>query len=88
MPFVKGKSGNPKGRKPGTPNKITADVKEAILASFDTVGGADYLVEQAAKNPQAYLTLIGKVLPLQVNANLDGRISISVVQRAPNRTPA
>ncbi|MBN9497849.1 MAG: hypothetical protein J0H39_13920 [Alphaproteobacteria bacterium] len=53
------------GRKKGTPNKLTRDVKSAILAAFDKVGGEKYLAEQARKNPQAFLTLLGKVMPTQ-----------------------
>lgn len=30
--FVKGKSGNPAGRKPGTPNRTTSEAKEVALA--------------------------------------------------------
>jgi hypothetical protein len=54
------------GRPKGTPNKMTAAVKDMILAALQGVGGIDYLKEQAGKNPAAFLTLVGKVLPLQV----------------------
>ena len=40
-----------------------------ILTAFDEVGGHSYLVEQARANPAA-LTLVGKVLPMQVNTTL------------------
>lgn len=33
MPFVKGQSGNPKGRKKGTPNKATQQRQAAVEAS-------------------------------------------------------
>ncbi len=55
-----------KGRKKGVPNKVTKAVKEMILAALDKAGGEDYLVEQSEKNPTAFLTLVGKVLPLDV----------------------
>lgn len=54
------------GRKPGVPNKISGDVKAMILGALDKKGGVDYLVEQADKNPTAFLSLIGKVLPMTV----------------------
>ena len=41
-----------------------------ILAALDEVGGHWYLVEQARANPSAFLTLVGKVLPMQVNTTV------------------
>lgn len=59
-----------KGRPKGSPNKITADVKRAILEAAEAAGGkggmVGYLTLQAAENPAAFMTLIGKVLPLTV----------------------
>lgn len=58
-----------KGRPKGVPNKMTAAVKEAILAAAEAAhddGMVGYLTEQAKANPTAFMTLIGKVLPLQV----------------------
>jgi len=33
------------GRKRGTPNKFTADVKAMILGALDAAGGQDYLLK-------------------------------------------
>ena len=66
------------GRKKGVPNKITRDIREAVLQSFETVGGAAYLAEQARANPTAYLTLVGKVLPLQVTGENGGPVKLVV----------
>jgi hypothetical protein len=60
------------GRVKGTPNKITAELKDMILQALDEAGGVEYLVSCAKKNPQAFLTLVGKVLPLQVTGK-DGQ---------------
>ena len=54
------------GRKKGVPNKLTAELKDMILGALEQAGGEEYLVRCAKKNPQAFLTLVGKVLPLQV----------------------
>src|SRR5215469_9715978 len=54
-----------RGRPKGSPNKLSGDVKAMILAALDEVGGKTYLVEQAQKNPNGFLTLVGKVLPMQ-----------------------
>lgn len=69
------------GRKKGTPNKISRDIREAVLQSFATVGGAAYLAEQARANPTAYLSLVGKVLPLQVTGEDGGAVQISMIER-------
>lgn len=61
----KGKAGP--GRPKGVPNKITSDLKRAILEAAEAAGGeggtAGYLARQAEENPAAFMTLLGKVLP-------------------------
>ena len=65
------------GRKPGVPNKISVDLKAMILGALDKAGGLDYLAEQATKSPGAFLTLIGKVLPTQLQGTgEDGAIHV------------
>lgn len=54
------------GRIKGVPNKLTQDVKAMILAALHANGGAEYLRRTAESHPAAFLTLVGKVLPLQV----------------------
>jgi len=71
-----------RGRPKGSPNKTTAAVKDMILQALNEAhddGGAGYLKEQAAKNPTAFMQLVGKVLPLDVNANLSGAIGMPPV---------
>jgi hypothetical protein len=64
------------GRKKGTPNKLTAQLKEAILEAAELAGKGEgvvgYLAAQAEENPSAFLSLLGKVLPLQVNGPGEG----------------
>lgn len=54
------------GRQKGTPNKISRDVKDAILDAFEELGGASYLVWLAKVEPTSFATLLGKVLPIQI----------------------
>lgn len=55
-----------KGRPKGVPNKITTNLKSMILEALDRKGGVAYLAEQADENPTAFLTLVGKVLPMTI----------------------
>ena len=64
------------GRVKGTPNKITAQLKDMILGALDAAGGQKYLQEQADRSPGAFLTLLGKVLPLQVTGESGGPIQL------------
>lgn len=59
------------GRVKGTPNKITAALKDIILQALANAGGVDYLTEQAAKNPHAFMALVGRVLPMQLKEGGD-----------------
>jgi hypothetical protein len=51
------------GRKKGSPNKLSADVKEAIMAPFNEGAGVDYLKTVATPDPRTFCTLLGKILP-------------------------
>jgi hypothetical protein len=62
------------GRKKGTPNKITADIKAMVLGALDAKGGQKYLERQADENPVAFMGLIGKVLPMTVQGDPDAPI--------------
>lgn len=70
------------GSRKGIPNKNTAALKDMILQALDGVGGVAYLQEQATENPAAFLTLIGKVLPLQVTGKDSGPLTVHVVNFA------
>ena len=59
------------GRKPGVPNKITADLKTALKDSFGLVGGVKYLVELAKNDPRTYCTLLGKLVPTTLASDVD-----------------
>jgi hypothetical protein len=70
------------GRKRGTPNKTTAMLKDMIKTALSNLGGVEYLKEQAQKNPAAFLTLLGKVLPLQVTGDDAAPLVLKVVNFA------
>ena len=63
-------SGRPKGRQ----NSITKTLQDMILGALADVGGQAYLAMQATENPSAFLTLIGRVIPLQIKPSTDDPI--------------
>jgi hypothetical protein len=86
MAFEKGQSGNPAGRPKGAVNKLTADLRDAIIDAFGQVGGAEYLVEQARANPQAFMALLGKVIPKDVTVGGSGEaVVVQVVTGVPRK---
>ena len=68
--FAPGVSGNPNGRPKGSPNKITHDMREAFTQTLDELGGVDYLKQFAQKNPKVFVTLLAKMLPRQISADI------------------
>jgi len=67
--FKKGKKSPLQGKR--GPGKVTKELKEMILGALDDCGGQDYLKTQAESNPNAFLGLVGKVLPQTINANVN-----------------
>lgn len=65
----------------GSKNTKANELKNAIINSLDRVGGIEYLVKQAEANPVAYMSLIGKVLPKDVNMGGQEDNPLEVIQR-------
>ncbi len=57
------------GRQRGTPNKVTVAVREAIVNAFEEVGGQSYLVKVAREDPRTFLTLVGKIVPREIEVD-------------------
>jgi hypothetical protein len=66
------------GRQKGAINKNTAELKNMILQALDKAGGVDYLEQQATLNPASFMTLIGKVLPLQVHGDSENPLQMKI----------
>jgi hypothetical protein len=64
------------GRPKGAKNKTTTAVKEMVLTALSNVGGIEYLERQAEDNPTAFMTLVGKVIPLQVAGDEENPVRI------------
>lgn len=72
-----------RGSRKGVPNKNTAQLKEMILTALDGAGGAEYL-EARANDPRtasAFLSLIGKVLPMTIANEPGHEFMVSVIER-------
>src|SRR5215469_17106120 len=72
-PFQPGVSGNPAGKPKGTLNRITKDLKAAILGALEAAGGDEgsvgYLKRLPSENSSAFASLLGKVLPTTLAAD-------------------
>lgn len=71
------------GRKKGVPNRLTASVKQMILGALDDLGGQQWLVESAKQDPKAFMSLLGRILPseIQMDANVMHREMPTVIRR-------
>lgn len=68
------------GRPAGVKNKLT-NLRDAVLEAFDQVGGAEYLAKLAqgtSSDRAAFVGLVSKVLPTQINANVEGGIQVQL----------
>jgi hypothetical protein len=64
------------GRPKGSANKVTSDVKAMVLEALSKAGGVDYLIAQSASNPNAFMTLVGKVLPLTLSGDPENPLKL------------
>jgi hypothetical protein len=67
------------GRTKGVPNKFTGAIKEMVRQALDEAGGVAYLQKQATDNPTAFMTLVGKLLPLEVSGPDGGAITLEAL---------
>lgn len=78
MPFKKGQSGNPKGRKKGTPNKTTEEIRQAfqMLIESSLPDIQKWLQQVAKDNPEKALQIVEKysdfILPKLQRTELSG----------------
>lgn len=70
------------GSRKGCPNKTTKEIKELIIGALDQAGGVQYLVERAQdpRTASAFLSLVGKVLPLQISGEGGGPVLVASVE--------
>ena len=72
------------GRTAGTPNKFTGTVKDMVQQALEEAGGVKYLVRCAKKNPTAFLTLVNKMMPTALEANVKSAITYILTTGVPD----
>jgi hypothetical protein len=68
------------GRTKGTPNKLSSTVKANVVAVFDDLNGEDlrHMKEWARENPTQYYNLYAKLLPTEIEAEVEHGGSIAI----------
>ncbi len=66
------------GSRKGIPNKVNGDVKAMVLKALENVGGSQYLTEQAIENPKAFLSLLARIIPTQIQGDPDNPLVAAV----------
>lgn len=82
------KKGDPKpansGRRAGTPNKVTATIREIFEGAVNDMGGRQRLVEwakAAPENERVFWQLATKLLPHQITGADEGPVKIEQIRR-------
>lgn len=87
MANTKFKKGHPKlpgaGRKKGTKNKVTSNIKEMVMNALNDprVGGEEDFVkwiESNKRNREMFYSWLMKMLPSNVNADVSGEIGLTI----------
>lgn len=60
------------GRPRGSKNRIPASIKAMVKEALENAGGAAYLQRQAELNPSAFMSLIGRLIPQEIDASVEG----------------
>lgn len=66
------------GRKKGSQNRFTSAIKDAVLETFEKLGGVKHMVKWAEKNQTDFYKIAAKLIPQQINADVshfDGEAS-------------
>jgi hypothetical protein len=75
------------GRKAGTPNKITAQFKDAVRTVYEDIGGHAAFAEWARENRGDFYRIASRLIPTEVvnpaTAFGDGKITINLCRVDP-----
>lgn len=77
--WVKGQSGNPKGRPKGNHNRFTL-LKDAMLNVYEKMGGEEALFQWATKNPknrETFYKELFRLLPKDITIDVPEKTKIN-----------
>jgi len=63
-----------RGRPKGSPNKVTASIKEAFKIAFDEMGGPEALIAWGRDNQTDFYKLVTKLIPTELTGADGGPI--------------
>lgn len=75
------------GRPKGSLDKGNALIREMIVEALDNLGGTQYLEEVARSHPTAFVSLIGKTMPLQVTGENGNAIQQAITFKVVGVSP-
>lgn len=61
----------PGGRQKGTPNKLSGQAKENVIAVFTRIGGTGAMAEWAMENQTQFYQIYAKLLPIEATVSAD-----------------
>ena len=66
------------GRQKGTPNRITSTFREAVLLTFEDLGGHEALTKWAAKNQGDFYKIATRLVPVEKAAPPSEGITVHI----------
>ncbi len=83
MAFKKGESGNPNGKPKGAKNKINRAIKDVINETFNQLqaDSKNNMLEWAKNNPTEFYKLASKLIPTEIDANINSEPKKILVHR-------
>lgn len=64
----------------GSTNRQSKAIKDMIKAALDRAGGEEYFFRQSTENPTAFMSLIAKVIPAEIIADVKHQFEPLVIR--------